>query len=149
MEWQGLRISVLYPPAEERSPGRGSNDRSMVLMVDQGGYRTLLTGDVEAASERNLLDRGADLRADLLKVPHHGSKSSTTSRFLERVSPRDAVITSGWKNRFGHPSADVVARLLGRGVRIWRGDFCGEFVTQVSGDEIRSGPVHPCRNPLQ
>lgn len=147
--WGDMTLTVLHPPASKDLPYRKSNNRSLVLRVEENGFRALLTGDIEASAEHDLVRRGVDLRADLLKVPHHGSRTSTTSAFLSRIHPKDAVITSGWKNRFGHPADSVVKRLEGHGVRIWRGDLCGELMVQLDEEKISYQPVSPCQNQLE
>lgn len=139
--WEDMSVVVLHPPHWVSLSDWKSNDQSVVVRIEQGGFRTLVTGDIERYAEENLLERQVDLRADLLKVAHHGSKTSSSLPFLKAVQPQDAVITSGWKNHFGHPSPEVIARLIGQGIRIWRGDLCGEFVVQMTAREIRKGPV--------
>lgn len=121
----GVAFDVLHPGAETypRSP---ENNGSLVLALRLGGRRVLLTGDIEAAAERDLLERGADLRADVLKVPHHGSRTSTTPDFLGRVAPRLAVVGVGRRNRFGHPAPEVVDRLAGSGAQVFRTDRHGD-----------------------
>lgn len=109
------RFEVLHPPAEERG---GRNERSLVLLAEAAGRRLLLTGDVEAGAERRLVGCCAErLRADFLKVAHHGSKSSTTPLFLTAVRPRIALVSAGRHNPFGHPAPAVLERL--RAERVW------------------------------
>ncbi len=108
------RLTALHPP-----PGGGGqdNDRSLVLLAAAAGRRVLLTGDIEGAAERELVagDAGA-LRAEVLKVAHHGSKSSTSEAFLAAVAPRLALVSSGAHNPYGHPHPRVLARLAQRGI---------------------------------
>ena len=85
----------------------------------------LLVGDIEAAQEQALLARGATLRADLLLVPHHGSKTSSTAAFLQAVQPRTALVQAGYRNRFGHPAADVLRRYEERDIRVVESSRCG------------------------
>ncbi|MFH1263393.1 MAG: DNA internalization-related competence protein ComEC/Rec2 [Pseudomonadota bacterium] len=133
---EGMELSVLYPPKDISASGWSSNERSVVYRLELSGYRMITAGDLDAAGESLLLKRHPDLRAELLKVSHHGSRTSSTPRFLDSVRPFDAVITAGWKNRFGHPSAQTLTRLSERGIRIWRGDFCGEFAVEVRPDSF-------------
>ena len=108
----GVRIEVLGPPQEPFSGTESDADNaSLVLRVVYGDVSVLLTGDVFAVAERALLEGGATLDSDVLKVAHHGSASSSTAEFLSAVSPAAAVISVGEGNRFGHPSAEVVQRL--------------------------------------
>ncbi len=117
------RLAALHPPAGDRSQG---NDRSLVLLAEAGGRRLLLTGDLEARGERRLLAAGLlQRRVDVLKVAHHGSRTSTGSAFLSAVAPRLALISAGTANPYGHPSPAVVARLRGRGIPVLRTDRSG------------------------
>ncbi len=117
------RISALHPAAGDRSRG---NDRSLVLLAETGIRRVLLTGDLEAAGERRVLASGLLAEpVDVLKVAHHGSRTSTGSVFLSAAAPRLALISAGLGNPYGHPSPVVVERLRSRGVPILRTDLSG------------------------
>jgi competence protein ComEC len=106
----GARITVLAPcPAHD--PGFDPNDNSLVLRIDYRGRSLLLMGDAEAHEEAALLASGVLLRADVLKVGHHGSRTSSSAALLAAVQPRVAIISAGVANRFGHPHAEVVERL--------------------------------------
>jgi competence protein ComEC len=111
---EGVEIQVLWPP--RASPGRASsaNNDSIVLRLVHGSVAILLAGDIEQASEEVLVRSGVDLRADVLKVPHHGSRTSSTDLFIDAVKPRFAVVSVGERSRFGHPHPDVVRRYLDR-----------------------------------
>ena len=85
----------------------------------------MLTGDIERAAEESLLKNGRRLQADVLLVPHHGSRTSSSAPFIAAVAPRWAVVTSGYRNRFGHPSAEVLERYRTAGVRVLRTDLDG------------------------
>ncbi len=136
----GFRFEVLHPAgrAYARSP---ENNGSVVLRTRLEGRWLLLTGDVEAPAERDLLDRGAPLAADVLKVPHHGSATSTTDAFLAAVAPRVALIGVGRRNRFGHPSPAVLGRLAASGIRTFRTDRDGDVTLLFRGGRIL--PVFP------
>jgi competence protein ComEC len=121
-------FTVLHPPAESVRHG---NDASLVILAEARGRRFLLTGDIEAAAEAALATGAGDLGADVLKVAHHGSKSSSTEAFLERVAPRLAVVSAGRRNAFGHPAPGVLERLHGRGTRVLRTDRDGIVVLRV------------------
>jgi len=99
------------------------NNSSVVLLAAIGRWKVLLTGDVEKDAEELLAAR--DVRADVLKVGHHGSRTSTTPPLLDAVRPRIALISCGLRNSFGHPHPIVVEALRSRGVRIWRTDRNG------------------------
>ena len=137
--WAGERAAVarwrfhaLHPAAGER--GRG-NDRSLVLAASAPGLRVLLTGDIGAAAERRLVRRwdGRELRADVLKVAHHGSASSTSGGLLRAVGPRLALISCGLRNHYGHPAPAVLRRLEVAGARTLRTDRSGEIVLRRQG----------------
>ncbi len=121
----GFDFAVLHPAGHEyvRSP---ENNSSLVLRTELSGRRLLLTGDVEAPAERDLLRDPGSLRADVLKVAHHGSATSTLPETLGAVAPRVALIGAGRRNRFGHPSPVVLARLRQAGVRLFRTDRDGD-----------------------
>lgn len=140
------RFLALHPDPGDRGPG---NNRSLVLAAQAPGLRALLTGDIEAAAERRLLRRWPEalLRSDLLKVPHHGSASSTTSGLLAAVRPRLALISCGRGNPYGHPAPEVLRRLTATGARVLRTDLSGEIgVRHVAGSRWRMelpGTPHP------
>jgi competence protein ComEC len=104
-EWDEVRFST-WRWAEA---GDG-NQASCVLRVEAGGERLWLTGDIDSRAERALLDSGLDVRAEWLLAPHHGSRSSSSSAFLQAVAPRAALISRGAQNAFGHPHPSVLAR---------------------------------------
>jgi len=104
--WDGVSIRILGPSPAGGRPWRTRNDDSVVLEVAFGEVRLLLTGDVEGPGEARL----AAGHAAIVKVPHHGSRSSSSPGFVERVAPRIALVSAGFRNRFGHPDPVVVAR---------------------------------------
>jgi competence protein ComEC len=127
----------LLSPCPAFVPGRDANDNSLVLRVSFGRYTALLTGDAEAIEERELVGRyGATLRADLLKIGHHGSRTSTSDAFLHAVRPVWATISCGVRNRFGHPHAPVLERLETHGVNPLRLDRGGGVVWQTDGTQV-------------
>jgi competence protein ComEC len=115
-EFGDLRVTPLWPP-----PGAGGsrNDRSLVLRVEAGARRLLLPGDVGAAAEAALVASGADLRADVLKLPHHGSRSSSSRALLGAVDASLAVASAPCEGRFGMPHAEVRARARAAGLALW------------------------------
>jgi competence protein ComEC len=110
------------------------NNASIVLRAEANGRRFLLTGDIEAEAEIVLRDR--DLRADVLKVAHHGSRGSTSDATLDAIAPRMAVISCGRHNLFGHPHPSVLERLSERGIRTWRTDRDGTVSLEVRGRSV-------------
>ena len=132
-EWDGVRFTVLHPqPAPPAPDGRPPkpNALSCVLRIeDAGGRSALLAGDAEAPQEALMVAAGRDaLRSELLLVPHHGSRTSSTPDFLDAVAPRLAVVQAGYRSRFGHPAPDVMQRYAERGIRVVRSDRCGAFL---------------------
>ncbi len=127
------RLAVLHPEADD---DHGEvNERSLVLLAEVYGRRVLLTGDIERWAEHRLAGCCApDLRADVLKVAHHGSRTSSTETFLEAASPRLALISVGVNNPYYHPSPDVVERLQDHGARVLRTDLSGEVVLRFRED---------------
>ena len=113
-----------------------SNNGSLVLRVDFGETSFLFTGDMEQKAEGDLLEAGADVRADVLKVGHHGSPTSSSQAFLEAVAPSIAVISVGADNDYGHPSADVLTRLEDLGAELYRTDTQGEIIVRSDGQSL-------------
>ena len=131
-EWDGVRFEFLHPAA-----GRAyrKNDGSCVLRVATAGGAMLLTGDIERPAEEALLGKSAGLKSDVLLVPHHGSRTSSTEAFIAAVAPRWAVVTAGYRNRFSHPSAEVLERYRAAGVRMVRTDLDGAASIRL-GEEV-------------
>ena len=125
-------ITVLGPLRDYEN----NNENSIVLRVDYGGTSFLFTGDMEQNAEADLMDSGANVRADVLKVGHHGSPTSSSEAFLEAVAPSIAVISVGKDNDYGHPSADVLARLEALGTAIYRTDTQGEIIITSDGQTL-------------
>lgn len=107
-------IEVLSPPTASRIPALDSdNDGSLVILVTIGTRRILITADIEAPAETWLVESGQDIEADILLIPHHGSRTSSTPAFLESVSPAAAVVSVSATNPYGHPADEVIARYAG------------------------------------
>ena len=118
----------------KRSP---MNNSSLVLRVQAGTRSLLLSGDLERDGEQMLAEEeSCRIQADILKVAHHGSKSSSTPEFLETVAPRLAVISSGRRNQFGHPHESVLEELARRGIRPYRTDLQGTITLTIIGNKI-------------
>lgn len=112
--WDGVRFEVLHPAQLLRYAG---NNASCVLKITGGGRSLLLTADIEKAAERALLN-DARVASEVMLVPHHGSRTSSAPAFINRVSPRLAVVTSGYRNSFGFPKPDIIRRYRERGIRV-------------------------------
>ena len=132
-QWDGVRFEFLHPPAGWEASRR--NNQSCVLRVDAGGAAMLLTGDIERAAEAALSDKA--ITADVLLVPHHGSRTSSSEQFIAAVRPRWAVVPAGYRNRFGHPAREVLARYDQAGVRVVRTDLDGAVTIR-----LKPGLVH-------
>jgi len=112
-----LQLEPLWPPPGERGGSR--NERSLTLRVELAGRAVLLPGDLEAGAERRLLEAGAPLRADVLKLAHHGSRTSSTEAWLAAVDGAVAIASAPRLGRFGMPHPEVVARARGGGYALW------------------------------
>ncbi|MDR3763395.1 MAG: ComEC/Rec2 family competence protein [Acidobacteriota bacterium] len=135
----GVEFEVLSPPADWVLKPRGQDDSSMVLRVSYAGRSVLLAGDIHRRMERILAEEyGAALHVDLLKVPHHGSATSTSAELLDAVRPQWAVLSCGVRNPFRHPRPEVIGRLAAEGARVYRTDLFGPvtFYLDAAG-------VHP------
>jgi competence protein ComEC len=107
-----------------------------VLRISAGQQVALLTADIEAFQEQALLQRaGAQLRADVLLVPHHGSKTSSTESFIEAVQPRWALFQMGYRNRYGHPAPQVLQRYMQRGIGVRLSPSCGAMTWRSNDPE--------------
>jgi competence protein ComEC len=133
--FSGASVQVLAPALDYVPSGPGNND-SLVLRVALGSRSFLLTGDLERAEELRLLESGNLRQTDVLKVGHHGSRTSTTQDFLDAVSPSVAVISAGFENTFGHPHPDVMGRLETRHTTILRTDLDGLATVRTDGKRL-------------
>lgn len=128
--WQtGMSVFSIISPATG-SP-QGSNNGSCVLLVEHGATRLLIAGDIEKQVERFLVRGGVDLQADILLVPHQGSKTSSTDEFIDAVQPKLALVAAGYLNHYGHPHSSVVARYVNRGVELLSTISNGSIVLKI------------------
>jgi competence protein ComEC len=128
--WDGVAFEVLHPDAGGYATASRPNALSCVLRISNGRQVALLAGDIEQPQEAALVARAqadglAWLRADVLLVPHHGSKTSSSAEFLAGVQPQVALVQAGYRNRFGHPAPPVLARYQERGIRVLESPRCG------------------------
>jgi competence protein ComEC len=125
--WDGVEFAMLHPvDANYANPKLKSNDLSCVLRVSNVAGSALLTGDIEARTESDLIHREPTrLRSDVLVVPHHGSRTSSTPAFIASVRPEVAAFTPGYRNRFNHPRPEIVERYVAAGVHNYRTDYDG------------------------
>jgi len=135
----GAVVTVLSPcPAYD--PDQPPNDNSLVLKISYGRRSFLFVGDAEHFEEGQLLAQGSrpglDLKADVLKVGHHGSRTSSSAPFIAAVDPSEAVISVGARNRFGHPNPATLSTLSAAHVRVWRTDHNGEISVDTDGENL-------------
>ncbi len=126
--WDGVDFEVLHPLTLDYAAANKSNAMSCVLRISNGVQTALLAGDLEAAQELRLVadpSFGPKLKADVLLMPHHGSKTSSTGLFLDAVQPRFAIAQAGYKNRFSHPVDSVLARYRERNIAVVQSPICG------------------------
>ncbi|MDP4091836.1 MAG: DNA internalization-related competence protein ComEC/Rec2 [Bacillota bacterium] len=128
-------FEVLYPARGSCFDESSLNNSSIVLKLHYKDVSILFTGDIQTEAEEIILDSGTDLKADVLKVAHHGSSTSTGKDFINKVRPVMAVISVG-KNNFGHPSQEVQARLEDNNIRIFRTDQSGAVILKSDGNTI-------------
>jgi competence protein ComEC len=145
VRWGEGVVEVLHPAPRRPAPGpiadggpMRSNEESVVLAISLGGQRALLTGDLGPLAEGALVRRSRPLRAQVLKVAHHGSRVSSSPAFLDAVRPEVALVSAGRHNRFHHPHPEVVARLQERGVQILRTDLDGTIVVEMATQGLRA-----------
>ena len=122
-------VTMLGPVAQYDN----TNDTSIVLRVDYGSTSFLLTGDMESDAERDLVNSGANLKADVLQVGHHGSSTSTSYIFLNAVLPEMGIISCGVNNKYGHPHEETLSILRDAGVDVYRTDLLGAIVIGSDG----------------
>ncbi len=131
-EWDGVQFDILHPqPGDYDARTKPKpNTMSCVLRISNGAQTALLVGDIEQAQEARLIASGAPLKADVLLVPHHGSKTSSSAAFLDAVAPRLGLVQAGYRNRFGHPASAVVQRYQERNIAVFDSPHCGAFTWQ-------------------
>jgi competence protein ComEC len=126
------RLSLLWP-CPGFDPGYGLNDNSLVLRLDFRSRSALFAGDIEAPAETAIVRNELPLAAEVLKTPHHGSKTSSTPRFLAAVDPTLALVSAGRRNRFGHPHHEALTRLRRGGATVLRTDRLGGIILRTDG----------------
>ena len=126
--WEGCSLGILYPlESLEGQELKDSNNTSIVAKLIFGQNSFLFTGDAYKSVERELLEKGIDIHSDIVKVAHHGSKTSSAEEFIEKVSPETAIISVGKDNTYGHPHQEVLEILEKYGIRILRTDLDGDI----------------------
>jgi competence protein ComEC len=140
LSFGGAELRVLHPAKgfgdPERKTSSAINDRSLVIRIADRGRTYLFTGDIEKKAEKSLLADGRDLKCDLLKVPHHGGKSSSAEAFVSLARPAVAVVDVGRENPYHHPADEVLARYERSGAEICRTDRDGAVFITADGDRM-------------
>ena len=128
-------LNLLHPidAASTNLLDADKNDDSLVIKLSYGAVDVLFTGDIGENAEARLIASGQNLRAEILKVPHHGSRTSSSPRFLDAVQPRCAIFSLGQGGRYQLPDAEVVARYQARGCQLWRTDTSAAITLRTDG----------------
>jgi competence protein ComEC len=127
--WDGVEFEMLHPGAADYDAASKSNALSCVLRISNGAQTALLVGDIERPQEERLAAEVPEqIRADLLLVPHHGSKTSSSAVFLDTVQPRLALVQAAYRSRFGHPAPSVIDRYEERDIRVLDSAHCGAVI---------------------
>jgi competence protein ComEC len=135
--WDGVAFEVLHPTEGDFRNGAKNNALSCVLKVSTATGSVLMTGDIEAKTEAELLARhGQAVASDVLVPPHHGSRSSSSPEFVAGVSPRLTLFSAGYRNRFGHPAGEVVARYAANGIDMRRTDRDGALAVRLGTGDL-------------
>ncbi len=127
-----FEFTVLYADNEDED----INNRSLIIMADIEGKKFLFTGDAEIGAERQLIENGINFDCDVLKVGHHGSRTSSSEEFLKIATPKYAAISVGENNSYGLPDEDVIERLEGTGAEVIRTDYVGDIVFRIENGQI-------------
>lgn len=131
----GATVTILHCWPEAIDYGR-TNDSSIVVRIDYGKTSFIITGDAEDWSEYMMIDSGTNLKADVLRIAHHGSNTASTMEFLQAVQPEYAVISVGKDNGYGHPHQEVLERLSNINAKILRTDELGTIIMKSDGETI-------------
>ena len=136
-----LYFYVLWPTSANMISDNAINNNSLVCKLIYKNFSMLFTGDIEEIAEKAILSKYVNkqelLKADILKVAHHGSKTSSIKEFINAVSPKYAVIGVGKDNKFGHPSEKTLETLNDKNVKIYRTDISGEIMIITDGNKVR------------
>lgn len=137
LEFGDVKVSVLWPVLTDSSVAESQNNDSVVLRLEFGGRAFLMTGDIEKETEAALLRTGSNLSVDVVKVPHHGSKTSSTEGFVKATQPQLAVISVGLTSRFGHPRPEVVERWKSTGAEVMTTGKKGTITITTDGKDLQ------------
>ena len=136
-----LYFDIIWPFSDNMISDNSINNNSLVCKLNYKNYSMLFTGDIEAIAEKAILKKYSKnlniLKSDILKVAHHGSKTSSITEFIEKIKPKYAIIGVGEDNKFGHPSDNTIQNLEKANIRIYRTDKMGEIEIKTNGKEIK------------
>lgn len=138
----GARLEILHPCSPFLHGTRSDdNNNAIVARLVYGKARVLFMADAETEAEESLLQAHLELAADILKVGHHGARTSTTAAFLQRVAPQAAIISCGHQNRFGHPHSETLTRLKNLQIQLFRTDQQGAIALESDGEQLHIVPL--------
>lgn len=144
-----LYFNILWPFSDNMISDNSINNNSLVCKLNYKNYSMLFTGDIEAIAEKAILKKYSKnlniLKSDILKVAHHGSKTSSITEFIEKIKPKYAIIGVGEDNKFGHPSDSTIQNLEKANIRIYRTDKMGEIEMKTNGKDIEINGFLKCK----
>ena len=144
-----LYFDIIWPFSDNMISDNSINNKSLVCKLNYKNYSMLFTGDIEAIAEKAILKKYSKnlniLKSDILKVAHHGSKTSSITEFIEKIKPKYAIIGVGEDNKFGHPSDNTIQNLEKANIRIYRTDKMGEIEIKTNGKEIKINEFLKCK----
>ena len=144
-----LYFDIIWPFSDNMISDNSINNNSLVCKLNYKNYSMLFTGDIEAIAEKAILKKYSKnlniLKSDILKVAHHGSKTSSITEFIEKIKPKYAIIGVGEDNKFGHPSDSTIQNLEKANIRIYRTDKMGEIEIKKNGKEIKINEFLKCK----
>lgn len=144
-----LYFDIIWPFSDNMISDNSINNNSLVCKLNYKNYSMLFTGDIEAIAEKAILKKYSKnlniLKSDILKVAHHGSKTSSITEFIEKIKPKYAIIGVGEDNKFGHPSDSTIQNLEKANIRIYRTDKMGEIEIKTNGKDIEINKFLECK----
>lgn len=144
-----LYFDIIWPFSDNMISDNSINNNSLVCKLNYKNYSMLFTGDIKAIAEKAILKKYSKnlniLKSDILKVAHHGSKTSSITEFIEKIKSKYAIIGVGEDNKFGHPSDSTIQNLEKANIRIYRTDKMGEIEIKTNGKEIKINKFLKCK----
>lgn len=144
-----LYFDIIWPFSDNMISDNSINNNSLVCKLNYKNYSMLFTGDIEDIAEKAILKKYSKnlniLKSDILKVAHHGSKTSSITEFIEKIKPKYAIIGVGEDNKFGHPSDSTIQNLEKANIRIYRTDKMGEIEMKTNGKDIEINGFLKCK----